>query len=263
MERKLRISRVLLFILLVCQALPTFAEQWTDQEIKVLPAYCMARLKHLPGQYEYWSQALGPDFLHTHHYCDALAFINRYYSAPSAQTKTTYLQGALGGLNYMISHASQSYSLMPEVYLNRGIVMTLLHKEGEAVRDFLKAIELNPKFIRGYIQVSDLYTKLKRPDEALKVVTEGLRHNPGNAALQQLYQKSGGKLPYPEPIKPEPEKSLQAPPAHAVEPSPVPADTPPSAQAKPSTPADASPPANAKIGTPSNPWCRFCPEPTQ
>lgn len=260
-------SRVLLLILLVFQALPTFADQWTDGELRVLPPYCVARLKHLPGQYEYWNNALGPDFLHTHHYCDALAFINRYYTARTPQMKTTNLQGALGGLNYMLSHASQSYSLMPEIYLNRGVVLTLMKKDGDALRDLLKALELNPKLIRGYTLVSDFYTKIKRPDEALKVVTEGLRHNPGNALLQRLYQKSGGKLPYPEPITPEPEKSLQPSPTPAA-PSPatlqIPAmDDKLPTQAQPGTPADASPPANAKIGTPSNPWCRFCTEPEQ
>lgn len=266
MERKLRNPRALLFILLVLQAVPVFAE-WTDQELAVLPPYCAARIRHIPGQYEHWSEVLGPDFLHTHHYCDALGSINRYYAARSPQTKTFELQNALGGLNYMMNHASESYSLMPEIYLNRGLVLTLMKKDGQAIKDLLKALELDPKLIRGYTLVVDFYAKVKRPDEALKVVTDGLRHNPGNARLQRLYKESGGKLPYPEPIEPEPEKSLP-PPTTAAAPSPAPLqapavdDTPP-AQAEPSTPADESPPAKAKIGTPSNPWCRFCPEPAQ
>jgi tetratricopeptide (TPR) repeat protein len=259
-------SRALLFILLVLQVLPAVAE-WTDQELSVLPPYCAARLRHTPGEYEHWNNALGPDFLHTHHYCDALASINRYYAARSAQDKAFNLTNALGGLNYMVSHASQSYSLMPEIYLNRGVVLTLMKKDGDALKDLLKALELDPKLIRGYAMASDFYTKIKRRDEALKVVTEGLRNNPGNARLQRLYQELGGKLPYPEPIAPEPEKSLQplptpAAPAPATLQAPALDDKPP-AQAEPSTPADAGPPAKAKIGTPSNPWCRFCPEPAQ
>ena len=265
MEGKLRNSQVLLLTLLFLQALPTFASQWTDEEIKILPAYCVARLIHPPGQYEYWSNALGPDFLHTHHYCYALVSIHRYYTARSAQLKASSLQNAHGDLSYVVRHASQSYSLMPEIYLNRGIVLTLMKKDGEALRDLLKALELNPKLIRGYTLVSDLYTKIKLPDEALKVVTEGLRHNPGNALLQRLYQKSGGKLPYPEPITPEPEKSLQ-PSSTPAAPSPatlqIPAmDDKLPTQSQTGPPADGSPPANAKIGTPSNPWCRFCTEP--
>lgn len=260
---KLRNSRVLLTLLFL-QALPTFAGQWTNEEIKILPAYCVARLIHPPGQYEYWSNALGPDFLHTHHYCYALISIHRYYTARSAQMKSFNLQNAHNDLSYVVRAVSQSYSLMPDIYLTRGIVRSLMKKDSEALRDLLKALELNPKLIRGYSLVSDLYTKIKLPDEALKVVTEGLRHNPGNALLQRLYQKSGGKQPYPEPITPEPEKSLP--------PSPIPAasspttlqmpalDDKPPAQDQPGTPADESPPAKAKIGTPSNPWCRFCTE---
>lgn len=264
MEGKLRNSRVPLLILLVLQALPAFADQWTDQEIKFLPAYCVARLKQVPEQYEYWSNALGPDFLHTHHYCYALASINRYYTARTAQMKAFNLQNAHNDLSYVVRAVSQSYSLLPEVYLQRGFVLTLMKKDGEALRDLLKALELNPKLTRGYTLVSDLYTRIKLPDEALKVMTEGLRHNPGNALLQRLYQKSGGKLPYPEPITPEPEKSLQPSPTPAAS-SPatlqMPAmDDKPPTQDQPGTPADASPPAKAKIGTPSNPWCRFCTE---
>jgi len=267
MEEKLRNSRLLLLILLILQALPAYADQWTDEEIKILPAYCVARMKRLPGQYEYWSNALGPDFLHTHHYCYALASINRYYAARSPQMKAYNLQNAYADLSYTVRHASQSYSLMPEIYLTRGIVLSMMKKDGEALRDLLKAIELGPKLIRGYTLVSDYYIKIKLPDEALKVVTEGLRHNPGNALLQRLYQKSGGKLPYPEPITPESEKSLQPSPTLAA-PSPatlqIPAmDDKLPTQAQPGTPANESPPANAKIGTPSNPWCRFCTEPEQ
>lgn len=259
-------SRVLLLILLALQAIPTFAE-WTDQELAVLPAYCAAKMKHIPGEYEHWAEMLGPDFQHTHHYCDALASINRYYAARSAQDRTFNLTNALGGLNYMIAHASPSYSLMPEIYLNRGVVLSLMKKDGDALRDLLKALELDPKLIRGYTMVSDFYTKVKRRDEALKAVTDGLRHNAGNARLQHLYQELGGKLPYPDPIEPASEKSL--PPAAAnVEPSPAPTQAPasadkPAAAAEPSTPASPGAPAEPKIGTPSNPWCRFCPEPAQ
>ena len=265
MEGKLRNSQILLLILLVLQALPTFADQWTDGELRVLPPYCAARVKPTPGQYEYWNNILGPDFLHTHHYCYALVSINRYYAARSPRMQAFNLQNAHNDLSYVVRAASQSYSLMPEIYLHRGVVLTLMKKDGEALRDLLKALELNPKLIRGYTLVSDYYIKIKLPDEALKVVTEGLRHNPGNAHLQRLYQKSGGKLPYPESITPEPEKSLQpsstpAAPSPATMQMPAMDDKLPT-QSQTGPPVDGSPPANAKIGTPSNPWCRFCTEP--
>ena len=60
---------------------------WTDAEIKAMPPYCEARLKRVPGQFEYWNKILGPDFIHTHHYCYGLGYINRYYRARTPSAK--------------------------------------------------------------------------------------------------------------------------------------------------------------------------------
>ena len=70
----------------------------------------------------------------------------------------------------MVSHASPTYSLMPEVYLNRGLVLSLMGNHGGAITDLKKALELNPKLVRAYTLASDIHAKLKQKDEALAVV---------------------------------------------------------------------------------------------
>jgi tetratricopeptide (TPR) repeat protein len=160
---------------------------------------------------------------------------------------------------------------MPDVYMNRGIAYTMLKKSGPAIADFRKAIELQPTLVRAYTLLADLYLDLNEKTEALKVATEGLRHVPGSKGLQELYTKLGGKLPYPEPIQAE-AKAAEAHPADTsgnAAPSGAPGDASGQAASTTAEEADASqqktsagaePKSQPQVGTPTNPWCRFCPE---
>jgi tetratricopeptide (TPR) repeat protein len=176
---------------------------------------------------------------------------------------------------YMVPRVDASWPMQPELYMNLGTVLALQNKDGEALQSMLKAIELDPKLARAYSVTASHYEKLKKKDEALKLVTEGLRQIPDSTSLQRLYVKLGGQLPYPEPVVPQEPQSVEEPnPEVAVE-SPVRAnsDAVPVAQsvnAEPgmaseeSTAAEAETVAPPEIGSPSNPWCRFCPpEPGQ
>lgn len=216
----------------------------SDAEFNNLPPYCKAKLISRIGSadYQQWEGTLGKDFVHTHHYCFALNFINRYYRSRGAQEKHFNLNSALNNLDYMVTHADPGYSLMPEVYQNRGLVYSLVGRHGEAVSDMNKAIELNPHQVKAYNVLADYYSSTKQPKQALETIIEGLRHNPDTRSLQRRYTELGGKLPYPEPIQPSP------------------ADTSSSstkAEAAPSAAPDTEMP---KIGTPQNPYCRFCPD---
>ena len=279
----MRFSGFVNFLLLLSFSLPvvaatnaaTNATNYSDAEIKALPPFCEARLKRIPGKFEYWNKILGPDFIHTHHYCSGLAQINRYYRARTRQQKTYSLQGANGALSYMVSHASPSYSLMPDVYLNRGLVLSLMGNTGGAITDLKKAQELNPKLVRAYTLSSDIHAKLKQKDEALAVVVDGLRHVPDSTVLQRIYKERGGKLPYPEPIS----RAVEVPAAPAQTRQEgetpetggksqntvqqAPASQTPDVTGNGSGRTDAQAPAAPKIGSPTNPWCRFCPDPAQ
>jgi len=244
----------------------------TDAEIKALPAFCEARLKRT-SQYEHWNQTLGPDFAHTHHYCEGLGLINRYYAARTSQQKKYNLQGADADFSYMVQHASQTYSLMPEVYLNLGLVSSLMGRQGEALTNLKKAQELNPQLVKAYTLAAEVHTKLNQNKEALNVVTEGLRQVPDSAVLQRLYKERGGKLPYPEPVaRAAPTVAAPVEPGSNAKAGEDIVPTAPDANPRPQTPASPAPDAATggkdapvtappKIGSPTNPWCRFCPDP--
>ncbi len=232
------------------------AEPWapTDSEMASLPPYCKARMKSGQGSPEYkmWEGTLGKDFVHTHHYCAGVNFINRYYRSRSPQDKRFNLNNAQNNLQYMVANADPGYSLMPDVYLNLGVVYSLTNQTAQAITHFNKAIELNPRQPKAYNALSDYYTKTKQSAKALEIVTTGLRYNPDTKSLQRRYTELGGKLPYPEPIEPASAAEVQlVTQEEPAEPALSPAST---------SPTQVEPIAEPSIGSPTNPYCRFCPD---
>ena len=230
----------------------------TDAEIARLPIFCAARYKGSATEYKLWVQRLGQGFDHTHHYCNGLNYINRYYSSRSQQDKRFNLNNAEGNLQYMVANADPGYSLMPDVYLNLGVVYSLTNQTAQAITHFNKAIELNPRQPKAYNALSDYYAKTKQSAKALEIVTTGLRYNPDTKSLQRRYTELGGKLPYPAPIEPTPAVEAEA--AKPEEPpTPTASSVEPAASPTVSA-APVEPPAEPQIGSPTNPYCRFCPD---
>lgn len=239
----------------------------TDAELASLPPLCKVKMKAGAGSPEYktWEQSMGKDWLHTHHYCMGINSLNRYYRARRESDKRSNLKSAQGNLQYMVTHAAPTYSLMPDVYLNLGVVYSLSNQPAQAIAHFNKAIELNPRQPRAYNAMADYYAKIKQTVRALETVSEGLRHNPGTKSLQRRYQELGGKLPYPAPVAEEAATSQLTSPGPQVSSTPATA-TPPEASApvkaeEKVTDPNGSSQAPPKIGSPTNPWCRFCPDP--
>lgn len=240
-------------------------EPWepTDSEMASLPPYCKIKMKSSPSSLEYkaWQSTLGKDFLHTHHYCAGINFINRYYRSRTQQDKRFNLNNAQNNLQYMVAHADPSYSLMPDVYLNLGVVYSLSNQTAQAITHFNKAIELNPRQPKAYNALSDYYAKTKQSAKALEIVTAGLRYNPDTKSLQRRYTELGGKLPYPEPIEPTPAvEAVAAKPEVPATPKPTASLAEPAASPTTVQPATAEPIAEPQISSPTNPYCRFCPD---
>lgn len=228
----------------------------------MLPPYCAARFDEKSEAFKSWKSSMGQDFIHVHHYCAGLNFVNRARGMVSSdKDRRGTLEAALRNFDYMLAHTAPDFSLRPEILMNRGIALSMMNRTGEAIGELLKSIEADPAQPRAYLTLAEMYEKQKNRAKALETVTEGLRHNPDIKSLQRRYTELGGKLPYPEPIRTAPVA------AQADKPGDVPGDapaaaagsTPPVAGGTPATStgdADAPP----KIGSPTNPYCRFCPD---
>lgn len=256
--------RALVFVVLGLNAISVQAlEPWvpTDTEMMSLPPFCKVKMKAGPGSEEYkqWESMLGPDFMHTHHYCAGLNFINRFYRAKSELDKGFNIGSAKNNLQYMVDHAAPTYSLMPDVYLNLGIVNVLGGEPAKAITHFEKAISLNPRVARPYGELANIYEKLKDRARALDVVSGGLRHNPDAKGLQRRYAELGGKLPYPQPITDDQPVKLPEAASEKLKVSEPVIVTTPVVKVEPAAPVSESA-LPAKTGAAKNPYCRFCPE---
>ncbi|MBU4500460.1 MAG: hypothetical protein KKG40_09660, partial [Gammaproteobacteria bacterium] len=161
---------------------------------------------------------MGGDFLHIHHYCFALNFMNRARGIASVKDRQSTLGAAMTNFNYVLKYTQPGFYLRSEILMNRGIALSMQHKDGEAMGDLLKAIEIDPKLPRAYATLADMYEKQKNRSKALETVTAGLRHNPDTKSLQRRYTELGGKLPYPAPAQAADAEATATPaPTHPAE----------------------------------------------
>lgn len=255
--KNLKPLELILTLAWIVLAQPVAAE-WAPSktELSALPPYCAARFDEKSDAFNSWKETMGTDFVHIHHYCAGLNFVNRSYSMSSTKRRLETLKAAVRNFDYILTHTQPSFYLRPEALMNRGIAMSMMQNQGEAIGSLRKAIEMNPRLPRAYMTLADLYDKIKNRGKALETISEGLRHNPDTRSLQRRYTELGGKLPYPEPIRSAQEADTQAAKPADVAPSAVTAAPAESDKSEPATaPASAEQP---KIGSPNNPYCRFC-----
>lgn len=273
MKTKFARSYILVVSLYAGTALGALWDPPTDAEIALMPPYCAAKYDlDKPGKhvdYRYWIQAIGPSFGDVHHYCDALMHFNRYYKSRNAEDRKFFLKNALDNINYMFSHALPTQPrdvLLPEMHFTKGKVLLVAGRDFEAAREFLQAIQLKPDYAAPYAALADFYLKIGKKQDALKILEEGLRQVTASRSLVRRYQELGGKNPLPAP-----------PPPAAATTQPGSPESPPSASAVTESKENVVPPmmesqdskpkqahqeeaVPEKIGSPSNPWCRFCPD---
>lgn len=196
------------------------------------------------------------NWMHMHHFCDCIRFTNRAYSSLGNWNDMRYnLQVAVGGCDYVFQHAKPGFYMLPEVHLQKGKALKLYRQEGKALIEFMDAIRGNPRLAPAYMELADIQVRSKKPQEALKTVTEGLRHIPDSKPLKRRFTELGGKLPYPTPVVAAPPPATPA--AETAAPTPTsPAET----TAPPPDTATLAPIIEPKIGSPKNPYCRFCPD---
>ena len=232
-------------------------------EIALLPPYCKVKFTasaHSP-EYRMWLDRLGPKYLNFHHYCEGLNYINRYRMLYGDEHRDYYLSLAVPQIDIVAGNMPADFPLASEVYLNRGIAHKLMGNDGAAIVDFTKSIDHNPNQMWAYTYLVELYKKGGRKDDALKLVTIGLKRIPESKALQRIYLDLGGREPFPAPDQPlmgSAQDNIE--PGVAAKPNPsIKQTTPEASTIKGETNAVDEETNQPKIGTPTNPYCRFCP----
>ncbi|MBI3772186.1 MAG: tetratricopeptide repeat protein [Gammaproteobacteria bacterium] len=243
----------------------------TREELAMMPPYCTAFYGKEVGLPESVTAPLNSTIPagcpSLHHYCDGLKAMirvdrNRTESGFWLEASVRAFQSVLQGDWWA------SCPLRPEAYVNIGKAQLLQSRRtggssGEAVTNLMKALELKPDYVPAYYALGDFYSDMGDQKKALSVVEDGLRYSPKSKGLLRRFKALGGTVPptpnvvtgasgSPDVIEDTPTEQQPSAAEDAVPPPAVSAvsEMPDSSSESPTSP---------KIGSPSNPWCRFCP----
>lgn len=175
----------------------------TDAELTFLPPFCSVKLRQPQGspQYKALEAQYGrANWVHLHHYCFAVNFVNRARQATHPEDKRYRLESAQDNYEYIISHAAPNFFMRPQVYVELGNVLMQLKRSGEALKMYSDAIAFEPRYAPAYIALVEFYRKNGSRPKALEAASSGLRYAPENRYLQTAYLELGGKKPFPEPV---------------------------------------------------------------
>ena len=275
------VSRLLFSILLFSppviqsQAADTFAV--TRDELKMMPPYCSAIYGGTVGQPPREMHPLRntiPNCTSVHHYCDALKYVVRTNKSWNNRNAAIFnWQKAEQSFVSVIGEwksSSPGCTIYPEAHTLLGNHLLRSTQYGqnrvaEALTNFEAAIQKNKTYAAAYLGLAEAYLQFKDKDKALKALERGLENNPDSKQLARKYSTLGGKaevflssLPAPG-DKQENSAAVQAP-EKIIEKKTAAENTLPR---EPGTVHGKSESAPAqKIGSPTNPWCRFCPDST-
>lgn len=263
-----------IFFLMLIQG-PALAVQSftvTREELALMPPYCTAYYGHFYGlprlEDSPLRSTIPPGCPSIHHYCDGLKAMIRVDK--NRVESSHWLHLAIQSFRTAAQRKDwSSCSLRPEAYMNLGKALLRKSRSGgtsaaEGVANLMKAIELKPDYIPAYYALSYYYSDSGNKEKALDVVEDGLRHVPESEGLLQRFKKLGGKTP-PTPLVTAP-KSASSGVAKGSSPAqqsqnPAKDTTVQSSEKESSSSQNKTPgqDASQNIGSPSNPWCRFCP----
>lgn len=201
------------------------------------------------------------------HYCDGLRFVDRANAALARGNRKDmqyYLGVAIDNFDYELRHTKNDIR-RGEVHVNKARAFKLMGKRAEAANEFDMALKYEVKTPDVYQALADHFHEVGNKQKALEMATEGLKQNPNSKGLKRRYTEFGGKLPYPEAVAktvPAEDAKAEAEPVAKLDAakSPGAAVNETTDAEKLSAPVEPTPQITPpKVGSPKNPWCRFCP----
>jgi len=252
--------RFALTLLLAATYLPTAALAASEDDYLALKIWCIERDK-LAGEGKANQIPSRANYVHFHHYCAAMNAMNKANVTKGKEDRRYQLGLVMSESSYVLSHSAADHPLLPAVYTLRAQSLLSARKPADAERELLKALQMDPTQMEALVTLARLYSDTGRKDNAVKTVRAGLAIAPDNKSLRRLGLKLAMELP---PIEGTAAEAAPTPPQPPSDKEAAPAGTPsPDSVVKSSdlaTPETGIPTVETSIGSPTNPWCRFCPD---
>lgn len=165
------------------------AEEWR-QNTQFLPPYCQDRVKGAQSaEFMKWRKSFGEAFIHMHHYCGGIYAEQKARSTIDRHKRQRWLRAVMGEMEYVSKHCPANCVLYPELHSRWGWALAESGQPAGAIEHFQLAIRAKPKYVPAYAKLSDIYVKNNQPDDARRVLGEGLEVKPGSRMLQKRLQK--------------------------------------------------------------------------
>lgn len=166
------------------------AEQWraTEEEMRLLPPYCVAKIgadRDNVAAQQHWSGVFGAEnWLHLHHYCDGLNFLNRSFKRGGDKTASDFdLRRAINNFDYVLDRASSDFVLLPEIMAQKARALRMLGQKAEAASLYARVISMRADYIPAYIALGDFYKESGDAKKARETYEAGLKQHPGHRSL--------------------------------------------------------------------------------
>lgn len=174
-----------------------------DADLGGLPDYCTVKMKQPGTPQDLAARArFGPEnWIHMHHYCNALNQVGRSRRASKPDQIRYYLGRAAGEYEYVSKGFQPDFWMRPQLYVEYADVLARLKDSAKAVHLLQEAIRLQPEYQAAYLPLIRLFREMDLKDAALQTATGGLRQFPNSAPLQKAYLELGGQRPFPEPLR--------------------------------------------------------------
>ncbi len=252
--------RLVLTLLLAATCLPTAALAASENDYLALKIWCIERdkLAREGRSNEVISHA---NYAHFHHYCAAMNAMNKANVTRGKEDRRYQLGLVMSESSYVLSHSAADHPLLPAVYTLRAQSLISANKPADAERELRKALQMDPTQMEALLTLARLYSDTGRKDNAVKTVRAGLAIAPGNKSLRRLGAQLAMELPPFEEAATEAAPTPPQPPSDkAAEPAGSPTPNSDVKSGDPVNPETGVPAVETNIGSPTNPWCRFCPD---
>ncbi|MBI5256401.1 MAG: tetratricopeptide repeat protein [Burkholderiales bacterium] len=176
-------------------------ENWTEGELQLAAPYCIDTMGFRYGdsyfnpspRAKHWVGLMGKGFWTMHHYCWALVNMKRAQSGGmSRQARDALMNTVVDDMNFVLRNAGDDFIMRPEVLMRMGDALRLMGQLPRAIEAYMAATRSKPDYWPAYQRWAELLVELKSPDQARRVLAEGLGQAPDAPTLQSAYRQLGG-----------------------------------------------------------------------
>ena len=180
---------ILFFVLLLAMAWQNASarevERW-NMNTHLLPQYCKDRANGSQSpEWAKWRGTFGEAFIHMHHYCAGIFAEKQAKSAPNQHERATQLGKVVSQMKYVSSACNARCAIYPELHTRWGWALGMQGRTAEAIKHYQLAFKAKKNYAPAYAGLFELHLEANQPDEARKVLEQGLRNSPKSSMLKR------------------------------------------------------------------------------